>query len=161
MTALGPGVVGLAMLQCSKCCVWTLQSDKEVGSKVSSKASEDMVEVEDGVKGEGDIKEGDTEAADGEAKLDSEAMQNGSIEVKPDQDGEEEEGKKNAEDKEKGNEEVKQEEDKKVEMDKEPKEQLPEKPTLQLHGKHSSSGKSITFTDIACFYFARYMLHIA
>ena len=135
--------------------VWTLQSDEEAGN---AKASEDTVKGEEGVKGEGDIKDGETEPDSGAAKLDSEPKLNGSTEAdKPDQNVKEE-----AKDKQKGEEEVKKGEGKKEETKKEPKEQLPEKPILQLHGKHSSSGKLIAFIVIAFhFFFVRYMLHFA
>lgn len=124
---------------------WFLQTGKEEGN---AQASEDNMKAEDGVKGEGDNKGRETESADGEAMLDSEPKQNGSTEVdKLDQDGKEE-GKKDTGDKEAGKSEVKQEEGKKEDTKKEPKEQLPEKATLQLHGKHSSSGKLLASTDI-------------
>ena len=119
--------------------MWTLQGDKEAGN---AKASEDMVKAEDDVKGEADIKEGETVSAHGEAELGSEPKQNGSIELdKPHQDGKEEAATRDADGKQKGIEEVKKEEGKKLETKKEVKEQLPEKPTLQLHGKHSLTGK--------------------
>lgn len=110
-----------------------MQDDKE-GANV--KASEEVAKAEDGVKGEGDIKEAEAEADQDETKLGSGPKQSDNIEEeKPAEDGKQEEME--AENKE----EVKKEETKKEEAKKEPKEQLPEKPTLQLHGKHSTSGK--------------------
>ena len=121
-----------------------MQDDKEGDAK----AVEDMVKAEDAGKGKGDadVKEGAAASDKDEAKMEAEPKENGAAEVVEQVEGSKGEGKKEEGNKEEG----KKEEGKKEEAKKEVKEQVPEKPTLQLHGKHSLSGKLSTLIDVKC-----------